>query len=165
MFGADPGQQQLAAGDCRTAQVGCRSDPVGDHPVFTGRQAADPLDPHIPVLRNPHPSAARIEKISKIGDLRFTRRIPNDRLPFGQRSRDHNVFGRADTRERQRHDPAMQPVPNPAVEIAVILPNLDPKPFKCGEMQVDRARPKLASARQRDPRPPAFCDDRPQKDD
>ena len=165
MLGADVGQFHIPA--CRGGgrKVSRRRDAVRNHPVLGRMQLFDSGNVQISIRCDAHARAAGIEKCGQIADLRFTRRIFDHSFPLGQCGGDHDIFRRADARERQGDPRAAQTVADGTLQITVILLDRHPKLFKSGQMQVDRTRSQFTAAGHGNTRAAAFCDNRAEKDD
>ena len=91
-----------------------------------------------------------IEIVREINDLRLERRILKNRLSLGAGRRHHHILRRPDTREIEVDARPLEPVRRTRVNRALRDLDLRPECLKALEMQIDRARPNGAAARQGD---------------
>ncbi len=135
--GSDFVEADLAAGHCRSNEIGTRLDAIRNHRVVCAAQAGNPLDPDGTGSGAADAGAHRIQEIREIDDLRFAGGILQQGFALGERCRHHQVLG-ARNRHGIEHDMGAAQAFRPRADIAVFDDDLRAHRLQPVNVQVDR---------------------------
>ena len=142
--------EHITARHRRRDHVRPRLDAVRDDRIVCRAQLRHAIDLDAVRSRTADARPHHIEIVREINDLRLERRILKNRLSLGAGRRHHHILRRPDTREIEVDARPLEPVRRTRVNRALRDLDLRPECLKALEMQIDRARPNGAAARQRD---------------